>query len=80
MRRIRKNQYGFIKQKGNRYFINFGATTIYNSGFKTKKQFNDWLDKEFKKYGLDWRAGYTWKYRNNEKVFNLVKYNGEQVK
>ena len=67
------NDYGFINQKGNRWFIKVGATTRFNSGFRSIKQFSSWLINEFKKHGLDWQSNhYTWKYLDNQNVFELV--------
>jgi len=75
---LQRTDLGFI-QKGNRYFIQRGASTIFTSGFKNKKQFNEWLEEEFRKHGLDWRAVYRWKYKDNQQFFILVKFNGEEV-
>ena len=69
---MEQNKYGYVKQKGNRYFVNYGATTHFNSGFKSKKQWAEWLKEEFKKRGLDWQSYTSWKYRDSDKIFNLV--------
>ena len=69
---MEKNQYGYVKQRGNRWFINHGASTNFNSGFKSLKQCDEWLLEEFKKRGLDWRAGHVWKYRDSDEIFKLV--------
>ncbi len=73
-----RTELGFI-QKGNRYFIQHGASTNFTSGFKSKKQFDEWIIEEFKKHGLDWRASFRWKYKDNQQFFILVKFNGEEV-
>ena len=77
---MERNERGYLNQKGNRYFIKIGASTNFNSGFKTKEQFESWIKEEFKKHGLDWRTGYSWKYRAFSKVFNLVDKYGKPPK
>lgn len=77
---IEKNNFGYIWQKGNRYFCKVGATTYFNSGFKSFEQFENWIEEEFKKHGLDWRAKYAWKYRDCQDFFILVNRKGEEVK
>ena len=75
-----KNEYGYLQQKGNRWFIRIYATTFRNSGFKSLKQFEEWIKEEFKKRGLDWRAGYSWKYKNCADIFVLVNKDGRDAK
>ena len=77
---MKKNQYGYINQKGNRYFIRVGASINYTAGFKTKEQFNEWIEEEFKIHGADWRAGYSWKYKDSQDMWELTKKDGTLVR
>lgn len=76
---MEKNQNGYLRQKGNRYFINKGAITYFNAGFKSKEQFNQWIEEEFAKRGLDWRVKFIWKYKDEDKIYKLVNGNGSLV-
>ena len=78
--RTERNQYGYIRQKGNRYFIKVGASTNHIAGFKTKEQFEEWIKEEFKSHGLDWRAGYSWKYKDSQNMWELTKKDGTSVR
>ena len=52
MSNMETNQYGYINQKGNRYFIRVGASTNHTAGFKTKEQFNEWILGEIRTHPL----------------------------
>ena len=80
MRTMEENQYGYIRQKGNRYFIRVGASTNHIAGFKTKTQFKEWIQEELRIHGLDWRVGYSWKYRDSDKTWELTKKDGTLVR
>lgn len=67
-----KNEYGYVNQKGNRWFIRVDATTHLNSGFKSLDQFEIWLKEEFKKRGIGFKGNYTWRYSDCDKLFELV--------
>ena len=77
---MEKNEYGYLRQKGNRWFIRVSSSTFCNSGFKSLEQFDEWIKEEFKKRGLDWRAGYSWKYRDYDKIFQLVNKLGKEAR
>lgn len=79
------NQYGFLFQNVNKYFCQInckggGIKTIYNSGFKNLEQFESWIAGQFSKRGLDYRVGYTWKYKDSEDIFNLIDKSNKIVK
>jgi len=72
--------YGYLNQKGNRWFIKVGAATVYNSGFKSIEQFEEWIKEEFNKRGIDWRDGYVWKYKDYDRTFHLVNKLGKEAR
>ncbi len=74
------NKYGYIWQNGNRWYIKVGSSTNRSSGFKSKAQFEEWIKGEFRTRGLDWRAGYAWKYKDSNDIYELVSWGGTSPK
>ncbi len=74
-----KNEYGYVNQKGNRWFIKVDGTIHLNSGFKSLDQFEEWIKEEFRKQDVEWRMGYTWQYKKNLKVFELANKLGKTL-
>ena len=79
------NQYGFLFQNVNKYFCqincrNGGINTIFNAGFKNLDQFESWIGMQFSRRGLDYRSGYTWKYKDSDDVFSLIDKSNKIVK
>jgi hypothetical protein len=70
---------GYI-QKGNRYFLKWGATTKYNQGFRSKQDFCNWIDEKRDEYGFDWQAGALVKFKQFDQPFLLVDRSGKEVK
>lgn len=73
------SQYGFI-QKGNRYFLKRGQRTWRSQGFKSKQDFEDWFNIQKNKYGLDWRAGYLFKWKSLDTPLTVVDKHGIELK
>lgn len=80
---IIKDVYGY-KQKGNRYFVSYGfgktATPDFVYGFKSKKQFNEWMRNINNiNLTLNWRAGYVWTFRGIAAEYRLCDRKGNLV-
>lgn len=77
--KLEKNQYGYLHQARNRYFIRVGASVNYNAGFISLKQFEQWLANEFKKHGFNWQVGYNWKYVDSKQFCVLEDRYGNSI-
>ena len=69
--------YGGYEQNGNRYLVNKGAITSFTYGFKSIKQFEEWITT--KKSQIEWRVKYAWKFYNND-MMRLVDKMGKEPK
>lgn len=72
------------KRKGNRWFISYGsgetAQSDFTCGFKSKAEFENWLDKQNGIRGQDWRAGFVWKFRDSKDEYRLCDRYGNLAK
>ena len=59
---------------GLRWFIRRGATTWFNKGFKTKASASSCINDHG--HHLDWRVGYTFRLRGDERDVEIVDRHG----
>lgn len=59
---------------GLRWFIQRGATTWFNRGFRTKARANAWISMHGN--ALDWRAGYLFRLRGDSRDVKIVDRHG----
>lgn len=59
---------------GLRWFIQRGATTWFNRGFKTKAQADAWIADHG--HALDWRVGYLFRLRGDRQDVQIVDRHG----
>ena len=74
------NEHGYLNQKGNRWFVQHGATTHFNAGFRSLKQFNMWINENWVKLGVEWKNNYEWTLKNKKDKFRLVNKYGKKMK
>lgn len=71
--------YGYY-QKGNRYYWKVNETINTVMGFTSKNNCNNWIEEKKNQYGLDWRIGFTVKFKSEQIHWILVDKNGKEVK
>ena len=65
------------RQKGNRWFIQYGARTYYNKGFRSKAEADVWISSHG--CGIDWRVGYLFRLRGDGDNVRIVNKHGEPL-
>jgi len=66
--------YGYY-QKGNRYYWKVNETINTVMGFTSKNNCNNWIEEKKNQYGLDWRIGFTVKFKSEQIHWILVDKN-----
>jgi hypothetical protein len=65
------------RQKGNRWFVQYGARTYYNKGFRSKAEADEWITSHGR--GIDWRVGYLFRLRGDDCDVRIVNKHGEPL-
>lgn len=58
-----------------RWFVRYGAKTVFERGFRSKDEAISWLDNLGRR--LDWRAGFVARLRGDDKDIAIVDRKGQ---
>jgi hypothetical protein len=61
-----------------RWFVRYGAKTMFDRGFRSKDEANDWIDGLGRR--LDWRSGFVARLRGDDKDIVVVDRKGQIAK
>ena len=66
------------QQTGCRWFVRYGAKTMFDCGFRSKDDASAWIEKFDRR--LDWRAGFVARLRGDDKDIEIVDRKGQIAK
>ncbi|HZF98273.1 MAG TPA: hypothetical protein VEY92_08535 [Pseudoxanthomonas sp.] len=68
-----------MKRKGCRYYVRYGATTMFRRGFNNKQEASDWIEMLYRSGVVDWRVGFLFRVKGDEFDVEIVDRLGRRI-